>query len=77
MYCCLEKIICLNEERYWERQKLNAIVQTWGQGKVGFHCQGAGLVTKIPTAYSEKKEERGMDYLKGSRKVQKAYLNTS
>lgn len=44
---------------------------------MGFHCQGAGLVTKIPTAYSEKKEERGMDYLKGSRKVQKAYLNTS
>lgn len=44
---------------------------------MGFHCWGGGFVTKIPTEYSEKKEERSMDYLKGSRKVQKAYLNTS
>ena len=43
---------------------------------MGFHCRGGGLVTKIPTEYSEKKEERH-GLFKGSRKVQKAYLNTS
>lgn len=49
-------------------------------GEGGFH-RGGSLVAKIQTEYSGRKEKRcqnrGMNYLKGSRKVQEANLNTS